>query len=44
MEVAQGGIDLGGQVFCDELAGKARPHEKNPAFIALIHVVTTVLK
>ena len=31
-------------MFCDELAGEARPGEKNPAFIALIHVVTTGLK
>ena len=43
-EVAQGSIDWGGQVFCDELAGEARPGREKFAFIAFIHVVTTGLK
>ena len=34
----------GGQVLYDELAGEARPGGEKPAFIALIHVVTTGLK
>ena len=31
-------------MFCDELDGEARPGGEKPAFIALIHVVTTGLK
>ena len=31
-------------MFCDELAGEASPGGEKPAFVALIHVVTTGLK
>ena len=31
-------------MFCGELAGEARTGGEKPAFIALIHVVTTGLK
>ena len=29
---------------CDEISGEARPGGEKPAFIALIHVVTTGMK
>ena len=31
-------------MICDGLAGEARPGGENPAFIALIHVLTNGLK
>ena len=43
-EETKGSIDLGEQVFCDELSGEAKPGGEKPAFIALIYVVTTGLK